>query len=190
MKDKVFYPIFILVIMGIIALALLPSKGYAVLSPQQIIKTGYVLQGSDLHKLTAAPATIVQIVDRQGEEGIIAILSSNIPRKMATPSAGVFGTLGSNYEQAFGGRKIEITITARRARKDPLDKFKAGYFTSGAGDSGWREFVLEDEYKDFSFSFSPKPPSTPGNDYIGIWPGDAGDGARMELKSIRIKVID
>ncbi len=189
MRDRVFYPLFVVVALAIIALALAPGLGRGKLNPAEIAKKGYVLQGADLQKLAAAPATLIRSVT--GADGTaLARLSTNIPRDLAPKSAGVFGTLGPNFEQAFGGRRIEISVTARSAPENPLDRFKLGYFTSGAGDSGWRDFVLTPKFKDYSFTFTPARPDKPGNDYIGIWPGDEGDGSQMDVKSIRIRITD
>jgi len=190
MKDRFFYPLLVLVIAGILALALLPGSRHTNLQPDEITRVGYLLSGSDLQKLTAAPGTEVSF--KGGGEGVplLAVLSSNNPRKFAPASAGVFSTLGPNYEAGFGGYDLEITITARAGQEKPLAEFKAGYFTVGVGDSGWKNFTLSEDFKDYSFTFKPNPPkSKPGNDFVGIWPGDEGKSNIMELKSIKIKVI-
>ncbi len=191
MKDRFFYPLLLVVLVAVIGLALVPGRKNSGLSPKDILKEGFVLKGADLQKLAAAPGTLLSF--KTGADGLTqsALLSTNIPFKMATPSAGVFATLGPNYEKAFGGQKLKLTITARAAGSDPLQSFKAGYFTGGVGKSGWQGFTLGPDYQEYSFTFTPRPPkSTPGNDYFGIWPGDAGDGKTMELKSMRISVMN
>ena len=191
MKDRYFYPLFVLVLAGIIMLALWPGLNNSEGRPRDILTDGYLLSGSKLQSLTAAPGTIVHFIDAQDGKPVLAVLSSNNPRTLAGPSAGVFGTLSPNYEEAFGGRTLEITITARAASVDPLEEFSAGYFTAGDGDSGWRKFTLTDEFTDHIFTFTTKPPKgKPGNDYVGIWPGEDGKSDKMELKSIRIMVVD
>ncbi|MCF6274334.1 MAG: hypothetical protein L3J05_01045 [Robiginitomaculum sp.] len=190
MRDRFFYPLLVLVIAGVIALGLLPGIRHTNLNPVDIIAEGYSLSGTDLQKLTAAPGTEINFVDGVGDLPLLAVLSSNNPRRFAPASAGVFGTLGPNYEAAFGGHSLEITITARAGRTKPLDEFKAGYFTVGAGDSGWKNFTLSEDFADYSFTFKTNPPNgKPGNDFVGIWPGDEGKGDTMELKSISIEVL-
>ncbi|MBL4854476.1 MAG: hypothetical protein JKY25_09595 [Robiginitomaculum sp.] len=191
MKDRLFYPLFMLALAGIIAFALWPGLNNPEGRPRDIMTDGYLLSGSRLQSLTAAPGTFVSYIDGQDEKPLLAVLSSNNTRALAGPSAGVFGVLAPNYEKAFGGRKLEVTFTARSGRVDPLDGFSAGYFTIGAGDSPWHKFTLTKEFADYTFIFKPKPPQgKPGNDYVGIWPGEEGKNDTMELKSIRIKVVD
>jgi len=191
MKDRFFYPLFMLALAGIIVLALWPGLNNPEGRPRDIMTDGYLLSGSRLQNLTAAPGTFVSYIDGQDGKPILAVLSSNNPRKLAGPSAGVFGTLGPNYEEGFGGRKLEITITARAGRTDPLDGFSAGYFTIGVGDSPWHKFKLTKDFADYTFVFKPNPPQgKPGNDFVGIWPGEEGKNDTMELKSIRIKIVD
>jgi hypothetical protein len=190
MRDRFFYPLLVLVIAGILYLAVLPGIRHGNLSPEDIINEGYTLSGLDLQKLTAAPGTEVSFIGGQGELPLLAVLSSNNPRKLANASAGVFGTLGPNYEAGFGGYDLEITITARAGRDKPLSEFKAGYFTVGVGDSRWQNFTLSANFEDYIFNFTPKPPKgNPGNDFVGIWPGDEGKSETMELKSIRIRIL-
>ncbi len=190
MRDRFFYPLLVLVIAGIIGLGLLPGIRHTNLYPVDIVAEGYLLEGADLQKLTAAPGTAISFVDGVADLPLLAVLSSNNPRRFAPASAGVFGTLGPNYEAGFGGHTLEITITARAGRAKPLDTFKAGYFTVGVGDSGWQNFTLSEDFADYKFTFKTNPPKgDPGNDFVGIWPGDAGTGETMELKSIRIEVL-
>ena len=189
MRDLYFYPLFILVVIGIVFLALQPGDRPGT-SVKDVVVEGYTLEGADLQKLTAAPGTFISFVDGQGDKPLLAVLASNNPRRFAPASAGVFGTLGPNYEKGFGGRELEIAITAKAGRVHPLESFKAGYFTVGDGDSGWKEFKLSEDFQDFIFNFTPNPPKgNPANDFIGIWPGDEGKSETMELKSIKIRVL-
>ena len=190
MRDRFFYPLLVLVITGILALALLPGQRHSNLEPDEVISKGYSMDSLDLQKLTASPGTVASFIDGQGDEPLLAVLSSNNPLKLAGESAGVFATLGPNYEAGFGGHDLEITLTARAGRGKPLGEFKAGYFTAGVGDSGWRDFTLSENFEDYSFTFTSKPPKgKPANDFVGIWPGDEGKSDIMELKSIRIRVL-
>ena len=191
MRDRFFYPLLLVVLTAILGLALIPGVKHTEPPPEQIVLDGYTLAGLDLQKLTAAPGTFVRYIDGQSERPLLAVLSSNVPRKIAVPSPGIFGTLGPNYEEAFGARTLKITIVARAGRENALEEFKVQYFTDGIGSSGWRNFTLSNDFQDYSFTYKPKPPKgNPGNDFIGIWPGDEGKKETMELESIRIVVVD
>lgn len=187
MRDRFFYPLFVLVIVGILALALSPGQENkrTQVDPAQ----GYELTGSDLETLTAAPGTLLSF--ETGQDGTLsyAILAANLPRKMAVLSAGVFGTLGTEYEAYFVGKTLEITVVARQDEAHPLAQFDVGYFTTGAGDSGWKPFVLTPEFQAYTFSFTPKKSAVAGNDYFGIWPGRDGDSQVMHVQRMTIKII-
>jgi len=191
MKDRFFYPLAGVVIAGIIALAFLPGKRESGPDKAKILMDGYALSGNDLTSLYASGGTDFTFTEGQGGEAAYAVLSSNLPRNMAPASAGVFATLSSDYEGAFAGKKLQITIRAKAAKDSPLEQFEAGYFTSGPGDSGWRAFTLTPKYKDYSFTFTPGTVTgPPGRDYVGIWPGVDGKKKRMLVRSFAIKVVD
>lgn len=191
MKDRLFYPLAVAVIAGIIVLAFVPGGRPTGLDKTQILTEGYALEGNDLTALYASGGTEFVFTESIGGEGAYGILSSNLPRNMAPASAGVFATLSSDYEGAFAGHKLQITISARQADENPLERFEAGYFTSGAGDSGWRAFTLTPKYKDYNFTFTPKVGvGPPGRDYVGIWPGVEGKKKRMFVRSFTVRVMD
>lgn len=156
MKDKLFYPLFVLVVAGIIGVALLPGSGNRGLSRTDILAQGYTLAGADLQKLTTSPGTLADFPNDISGVPTFAVLSANLPQKMAGASAGVFGTLPPNYEQAFAGQTIKVTVSARSREDLPLESFLMAYFTAGAGDSGWRNYALTPDFKDYSFTFAVK----------------------------------
>lgn len=189
MKDRYFYPIAILLVIGIVMLGLKPGIKPQGPSDDEILRDGYLMAQNDLEKLVAAPGTLVSFETDSFGKTHYAVLSSNLPRKMAGASAGVFATLGPQYERAFADHGLKITIVARGSTVRPLEEFDAGYFTSGTGDSGWKPFKLGVEYQSYSFEFTPKSGGKPGNDYVGIWPGKEGKNKSMDVKSIRVEVI-
>ena len=189
MKDRYFYPLALLVIAGIIVLALRPGAKPDGPSDADIAENGYSMTGNELERLVAAPGTLVSFETDEFGKVHFAALSSNLPRKMAAASAGVFATLGPQYERVFADKQLKITIVARAGNINPLEKFEAGYFTAGTGDSGWKPFDLGADYHSYSFTFTPQGGGNPGNDYVGIWPGADGKNKVMNVKSIRIEVL-
>ncbi len=189
MKDRFFYPLAVLAIMGIIVLSMLPGRSSSGASAEEIIAKGYELSGAGLQKLTAAPGTIINFGNDGNGAIAYAVLASIMPKKLAGASAGVFGTLSPDHEKAFAGKKLKITIAARRSAQDPLETFQMAYFTAGVGDSGWKNFPLTGGFKDYSFTFTPNAPTgKASNDFIGIWPGEAGKHKNMDVRSIKVEV--
>lgn len=189
MKDRFFYPLMVVVIGGILALALLPGRVTGGVSDQDVLKNGFVLSGSDLQKMATAPGTALSFPNTQEGAFSYAVMSSNLPRRMAPASAGIFGILGPKYERLFAEEMLRITVSARQGQSNPLDDFEVGYFTVGAGDSGWRAFELTPQFEEYTFTFRPKKSAEPDNDYVGIWPGVEGRSKTMDVRAIKVEII-
>ena len=169
---------------------MLPGRSLEGLSDEEVLAQGYVLAGPDLQGLTAAPGTLVSFANDEAGAITYAIASTNLPKNMTAASAGLFGTLGPNYERVFGGKTLKITVRARASAINPLERFQAAYFSVGAGDSGWRNYILTPEYKDYSFTFRPRiNKGKAGIDYIGIWPGTDGKGQSMDVEYFKVEVV-
>lgn len=185
MKDMFFYPLASLVIGGMIYFAL--SFGGESGPENADI---YSLDGDNLAALFPSPGTTLQLMGEVQNGGVYAVLAAHMTRAEAPPSAGVFGTLGPVYEKNFGEQTIRITVRARQGKANPALNFDIAYFTSGAGDSDWTTYTLTDQFKDYSFLFSPgKPQSKKGNDYIGIWPDPTGQQGTIEVMSVRVERV-
>lgn len=186
LKDWQFYPIVILLIAGMVTLAL----SFADTPDPDEVLAGFVVEGEQLTQLFPASGTTISIAGDAENPSAYAVLSAHIAREQAPPSAGVFATLGPVYEKAFAGQNIRISITARKGQATPVKSFDAGYFTAGAGDSGWKTFTLSNIFETYSFDFTPGlPQSDPGTDFVGIWPDVPGEQKTVDVKSIRVEII-
>jgi hypothetical protein len=189
LKDRFFYPLALAFIAGMIWFAL-SFADETKLTDACIWHNGFMTQGEDLVTLTASPGTVYDYVGATPADPAHIVAMTQIPRRDAPASAGIFAALGPDYERAFAGQKIRVTIRARQGRKNPLSEFDMGYFTAGAGDSGWRRRALTPEWKDYVLDFSPKPPTAaPDLDYMGIWPGEAGEQKAMDIEYMKIDVL-
>jgi len=189
LKDRFFYPIALALIAAMIWFALSRSS-VVKLTDACIWQNGFMTQGEDLVTLTASPGTSYEYVGATPTDPAHIVTMTQIPRKNAPASAGVFAALGPDYERAFAGQKIRITVRARQGRKAPLDAFDMGYFTAGAGDSRWRSRKLTEAWQDYTLDFTPKPPNgDPDLDYMGVWPGDAGEQKTMDIAFMKIDVL-
>jgi hypothetical protein len=187
MRDLFFYPLLVLVVIGIVCAAYWPSRGYDVPSAEDIRSEGYIMVKDTLHLLSAAPGTIVEFNQQPND---YAILSSNLPRDMVPPSAGIFATISPIYAQEFMGKQVRITVRARKGRDNPLDVLQVAYFTVIAGDSAWHNFGLNDGFSDFSFVYEIPSYTTPNQvNYVGIWPGDKGRGQTLEIEYIKVEIV-
>jgi len=189
LKDRFFYPIALALIAAMIWFAL-SRASVTKLSDACIWQNGFVTQGEDLITLTASPGTAYDYVGVISADPAYIVAMTEIPRRNAPASAGIFAALGPDYERALAGQKIRVTVRARQGRKNPLAEFDMGYFTAGAGDSGWHRRTLTPDWQDFTLDFSPKPPNgDPDLDYFGIWPGEAGEQETMDIEFMKIDVL-
>ena len=192
MSDRFFYPFVLLLIGAIVAAALFvdgPLKVPSV-TPQQIVSEGFTAQGEDLRRFVNAPGTTVNYaVDSNGEVSN-AVLSAHLSKAAAPPSAGIFIALGPNYEAAFGGKTLEVTVRAKAGGDNPSEGFLLQYFTASVGDSEEQVFPLTGDYADYTVTYKTNPPKgDPGSDYIGIWPDMAGEKRSMDVERVSVRVI-
>ena len=180
MKDRYFYPLAAVIIGAMIAYAL----SFTVDTRPSNVDI-FERQGADLDVLFPSPGTTVNL--EVSSDMVYAKLSAHMNREIAPPSAGVFATLGPDYESNFGGATIRITVRAKAGETTPSATMELGYFTADVGSSGWRTFELADSYADYSFDYSPNKPSGKGNNYLGIWPDSSGQGSEVFVQSVKVE---
>lgn len=190
LKDRFFYPLAAVLVAGMIAFAL--SLGERIdLTDREIWDKGYTMQGEDLVRLTAQPGTQAVFVGAAGGEAAYARLTSTAARDSLPPGPGVFAPLGPQYERAFATRNLRMTITARASRIKPLEAFDMGYFSAGSGDSGWKRRELTEDWSDYTMEFRPGAlTERQGLDHFSIWPGEMAELLNMDVKYMRIDVLD
>lgn len=190
LKDKIFYPLAALIVVLMIALAL--SFGERIdLTDREIWDNGYTMSGEDLVRLTAQPGTQAVFVASAGGEPAYARLTSTVARESLPPGPGVFAPLGPQYERAFATNKLRMTITARASRLNPLETFDIGYFSAGSGDSGWKRKTLTPDWSEYVLEFRPGAlTADQGLDHASVWPGDTAELLNVDIKEIRVVVIN
>ncbi|MGB6230769.1 MAG: hypothetical protein WBF53_11670 [Litorimonas sp.] len=185
--DRFFYPLAALVIVAMVGLALSFGGGES-LDEARILEDGYTLSGMDLEALTISPGSEGVYVDEDG--GYIQLLQFT-PDGVGPSSIGVFATLPADYERAFAGRQLRVTMRARASRTQPLGAFDAAYYTlDGGGSSPWRTFELTSDWQDHSYIYTPPIVDAPENvDLVAVFPGKEGERERMDLAELRIEVV-
>ncbi len=190
LKDRYFYPLAALIVAAMIAYAL--SLGERIdLTDREIWDNGYTMEGEDLARLTVQPGTQAVYVAAAGREPAYARLTSTAARASLPNKPGVFAPLGAQYERAFATRKLRMTITARSSRINPLEMFDMGYFSAGSGDSDWIRKDLTSDWSDYVMEFRPGAlTAQQGLDHFSIWPGETAELLYMDVKYMRIDVLD
>ena len=190
MKDFYFYTLSATFVATSILIAMMHSTEIKV-SDECIVENGFIAQGKELKNLTSSPGTSFTFVAASQSSPAYITASSHVPRVNSPASAGIFAVLGPDYERVLGGRALSMTVSARKNRAYALDEFDMGYFTAGAGDSGWKTRKLTNVWRDYVLYFTPtSSQSEPDIDYLGIWPGVRGEKKLMDLRYIKVKVLD
>jgi hypothetical protein len=190
-KDRFFYPLAACFVAVIVGFAL--SFGENVeLSEREIWTNGYVMAGEDLSRLTAQPGTQAIFVASSNGQPAYARLSSTAARaSLPSDKPGVFAPIGPQYEAAFAGRDLRLTITARASAINGLKVFDMGYFTDGSGDSAWLRKPLGANWSEYVMTFRPRElTDRRGLDYFSIWPGETAEVLNMDVKEMRIEVLN
>lgn len=183
--DKIFYPLAVLLIAAMVFGAL-SLGGHETLDEQRILEEGWSVSGLDLEVLEIPPGTDGSYVD---EEGGYLELFQFTPYGVGPASPGVFATLTSEYEQAFAGKPLRVTMRARAARQNGLERFHGFYMPIESAISPWAEFELTSDWQDFTYDFTPPIADAPQNvDLVSVFPGREGESRVMHLASIRIDV--
>ncbi|WP_022698359.1 hypothetical protein [Euryhalocaulis caribicus] len=195
MPDRLFYPLFILLIAGMITAALLPGPDRSnTLALNQDSANGPMLaRGADLRALRAAEGLSVDLHESEdGDEVEYARARATRAEGVGDGSAGVFITIAPRQERALNGRTVRVAVLARARGADATDRFLVGYFTGDSpGSSGWREFTPTREFETYVFTFAlPEKDGPPGVDYLGVWPDPSGEGKTLDIAQLSVEPVE
>lgn len=187
-RDAIFYPLAALIIAATVGFALSLGGGES-LDEAEIVKMGWTLEGPALRNLTISPGSSMRYVDEGGGH---ARLSTFTPFDQGPASIGIFAALGPDFEDAFAGRTLHITLRARASDvAEPLERFDSAYFTVEGPASGWQAFDLGPDWQDYSYTYAPPIiDAPPAQDLLAVFAGRAGEQKEMDLARLRIEVLN
>lgn len=190
LKDRYFYPLAALIVAAMVALAL--SFGERIdLTECEIWTNGYTMSGEDLARMTAQPGTQAVFVAAAGGEPAYSRLTSTAAHDSLPNKPGVFAPIGPRYERAFATHLLRMTVIARASRTNPLETFDIGYFSAGSGDSNWERHALTPDWADYVLEYRPGAlTAQQGLDHASIWPGETAQLLNVDVKEIRVEVLD
>lgn len=186
LPDLVFYPVFALLVAGLIygSLLIRPPGGEPVYEEGRL-----VAEGPALANFFNGPGTrAVYIPDFPG--GPVARLSADATLDtLGRQSAGTGLYLPREFEQASIGQSVRVSILIRSAEDDLAD-FRAGYFTIGYGDSGWRTLPVTNHFEERSFEFTISAEAEVNErEAVGIWADPDGMGRSVLVRQVIIEII-
>ncbi|MCX5513565.1 hypothetical protein C3941_22665 [Kaistia algarum] len=155
----------------------------AALSPTGLALESLVLfDGRDPSVFQSAPENPVSF---QGDaEGGFARVSSS------TGSTGARVQVGRGVYQRIAGHQIRIVIVARAARTAPATTLRFAY-QNGRMQSPWTDVPLTGTYTPLSAVWTAPPErGGPENDSLIIEPGIPGDDTAVDIRSVRIEILN
>lgn len=105
-------------------------------------------------------------------------------------SAGAKVVIGAGLSSRLAGRTIRVTVEARSARENGATSMRFAY-QSGVAISHWQTANLSPVFTELGLVWRvPTLRTNPSGDYIIIEPGIPGSGTGVEIKSVRIDLVE
>ncbi len=173
MKDRIFFPLALLVAAGMVGIAILPGVGRlpsgAVTGDGQNYNE-IAISGAYLNKVVAGGDAETRLIDGpNGRKQLYIEVQAGTLED--APELGPHFRLAADIEVQFSGYTIRCTVRARPADTRGALQMEANYSAGRAGESGWQVFDLQSGTQVFSFEYDvPLVEGDRGVDYFGVRP--------------------
>ncbi len=190
MKDRIFFPLALLVAVGLVGIAILPGIGR--------LPSGTVTgDGENYNEITVSGIYLNKIM--AGGDAETRLINGPNGRKLLyievqsgmldeAPELGPHFRLAADMEIQFAGYTVRSTVRARPADTRGALQMEANYSAGRAGNSGWHVFDLQPGFEDFSFEYDvPLIEGDQGIDYFGIRPVVPDKTRAMIVEEVRFE---
>lgn len=173
MKDRIFFPLALLVAAGMVGIAILPGVGRlptgAVTGDGQNYNE-ITVKGAYLNKIIAGGDATTRLIDGpSGQKQLYIEAEAGVLD--SAPELGPHFRLAADMEVQFSGFTVRCMVRARPADTHGALQMETNYSAGRVGDSGWQVFDLQRDFQDFSFEYDvPLAEGDQGVDYFGIRP--------------------
>ena len=194
MSDRFFFPLALLIGVLMAVFSIRIGTGSLPSGTVSGAGTDYVtiqVAGNELNRMEAGGEVGLGIVDRP--EGPVLRIETAADVLSDDPLRGPHFVLDSDMENVFQGSTIRITMRVKPSERYGAMKFMANYSTGKVGESGWQEFDLMPDYKDYSFEYDVplRPdPNENGYDYLAIRPVTPEKTRAIEIASVTFTRLD
>ena len=173
MKDRIFFPLALLVAAGMVALAVAPGIGRLPTGPVTGDGRDYsqiTVADKYLNKIVAGGNAVTRLEDGPGGKKLLYI-DADAGALADAPELGPHFRLAADIELQYSGFRIRCTVRARPADDHGAMQMQANYSAGRAGESGWEVFDLKPGFQDYSFEYDvPLIEGDQGVDYFAIRP--------------------
>ena len=186
LSDRVFLPLLVVAIAGLIwfALQFRPVGQNPVVTADR-----FVMEGAALAQLVPGPGT-QSVFDPASPGGPTARAIATASLEAAGGlSAGVGAVIAGDFEAAVIGQTIEVSFELRAV--DPeLSSVRIGYFVVGQGDTGWRTVPVTQRFERVTLRHRvPETAPRGNNDWVGLWPDPDGAGRTVIVRRIEVRIL-
>jgi hypothetical protein len=183
--DWLFMPGAALLAAGLVALAMaLEPSG----EDPVVTETEFIMAGPALAQLVPGPGTGFQLLTASGTP--VARLTATASLEVAGRlSAGVAGVIPPEFEARVPGRLLRVAATLSAPPESTITEARLAYFTTGGGDSGWRDVPVTADFRTVGFCYLVSP-DAPLNEMesIGVWPDIEGGGRALFVRELRVTI--
>jgi hypothetical protein len=189
LRDWLFFPLSIVLAIGLVALAISPALGRTPTGPMAGNGFNYntiLIDGAYLHKLYSGGDADIDV--RKGDGGRETLeMTVTAGLLDEAPDLGPHFRLAADIEQQFSGRRVRVTVRAQPASDRGATQMRVNYSAGRVGESGWTVFDLKPGWNDFSFEYDvPVIEGDQGFDYIAIRPVVPEKTRTLLIDSVRL----
>jgi hypothetical protein len=193
MKDRIFFPLAFLLVVGMVVLAIWPAIGRLPDGPITGDGTNYdrvTVSGQFLNKILAGGDATTELVRNRGDDYLLYI-EAQAGLLGPEPEDGPHFRLASDLEVQFSGRRVRCTVRMRPADQRGAMQAKVNYSVGREGDSGWQVFDLVSRFENFSFEYVvPEHIGDQGFDYFAIRPVVPEKSRALLVESVTFERIE
>jgi len=184
--DWLFLPLTTVLAIALISFALTYRPG--VVHPEYT-ETQFVMRGAALGQLVPWAGTRFQMV-ASADGAPMARLSATASYESAKDtSIGVAAFLEPAWEARVIGRVVRFEAEVQRALNSSVQGVRLGYYTAGYGDSDRGLIAIGASWRRIGLCFQvPAAAQATNGDYVGIWPGEAGNGDAVLVRAIQVTI--
>ena len=123
-----------------------------------------------------------------GKAGLIGYAGAGDPASDVF-TGGVYLTIPTEIALAFAGRRVRVTVFAKKPAANAASEFAVAYSTNETGNSGWIRFAPTTAWAAFSFLYVVPAPLFGGADFLGIWADTSNAGKKTLIDHVVIQAF-
>lgn len=117
---------------------------------------------------------------------VLRISGGAVDASSAGRTEGYSLLLPEAFEREASGKRVHIAVVARKSTDVPRAGLAVAYSTNEVGNSGWKCFLMTDDFEQYSFEWDVPKLIAGGGDYVGLSPIL---GYAIELRSVTAQIL-